>query len=130
SREMFMNVLAEPVLILIILVLALQFHTTDLTGIITGSLWSNSVFNAVALLLLWFALAFIAIMDNGLLPVDNPSTHLELTMIQKALHLEYSGRNLALIEWGETMRLTFFLALLGDLVIARPSVSESVLVPL
>src|SRR5437588_11183738 len=52
SREMFINILAEPVLILIVLVLTLQFHTSDLTGIITGSLWSSSVFNVAALLLL------------------------------------------------------------------------------
>ena len=70
-------------------------------------------------------------MDNGFLPVDNPSTHLELTMIQKALHLEYSGRDLALIEWGEAMRLTFFLTLLSDLLIPRSiAMLPGVLVPL
>ncbi len=125
SREMFINVLAEPLLVLIILALTLtltvQPHTTDTATIITHisilQPSNNLVFNIAALLLLWLALAFVALMDNGLLPVDNPSTHLELTMIQKALHLEYSGRNLALIEWGEAMRLTFFLALLGDLLV-------------
>src|SRR5207244_927155 len=131
SREMFINVLAEPVLILIIIALTLQRHTTDLTSIFSGSSLVGTVFNVAALLSLWLALAFVAIMDNGLLPIDNPSTHLELTMIQKALHLEYSGRNLALIEWGEAMRLTFFLTLLGDLLIARnmpifPGVSGAV----
>src|SRR6266571_413368 len=95
---------------------------------------SNPIFNLAALLSLWLALAFVAIMDNGLLPIDNPSTHLELTMTQKALQLEYSGRNLALIEWGEAMRLTFFLTLLGDLLIARnipflPGIPMIVLVP-
>src|SRR6266446_974551 len=123
SREMFINVLVEPVLILIIFTLAFQRHTTNMIGIITGFSSPPSatsfVFNLAALFLLWLALAFVTLMDNGFLPVDNPSTHLELTMIQKALHLEYSGRNLALIEWGEAMRLTFFLTLLGDLLIPR-----------
>ena len=119
SREMFINVLAEPVLILVILALTLQRHTTDLTLSFSGFSLVGTIFSLSALLLLWFALAFIAIMDNGLLPFDNPSTHLELTMIQKALHLEYSGRNLALIEWGEAMRLTFFLTLLSNLLMAQ-----------
>jgi formate hydrogenlyase subunit 4 len=119
SREMFINVLAEPMLILVILALTLQRHTTDLTSILNGFSLNSSFFSLSALLLLWLALAFVAIMDNGLLPFDNPSTHLELTMIQKALHLEYSGRNLALIEWGEAMRLTFFLTLLSNLLVAR-----------
>lgn len=120
SREMFINVLAEPLLVLIILIFTLQHQTTGTDFIITSyPLQSQDifVFSFAALLFLWPALAFIALMDNGLLPVDNPSTHLELTMIQKGLHLEYSGRNLALIEWGEAMRLTFFLTLLGDLLI-------------
>lgn len=123
SREMFINVLAEPLLILIILAITFQRHTTDLMGIITNASpqqgISNPIFNLAALLSLWLALAFVTIMDNGLLPIDNPSTHLELTMIQKALQLEYSGRNLAVIEMGEAMRLTFFVTLLGDLLIVR-----------
>ncbi len=119
SREMFINVLAEPVLILVILALTLQRHTTDLIRIFSSLSLTGTLFSLSALLLLWLALAFVAIMDNGLLPIDNPSTHLELTMIQKALHLEYSGRKLALIEWGEAMRLTFFLTLLSDLLIAH-----------
>jgi len=134
SREMFINVLAEPLLILIILALTFQRHTTDLMGIVTTAFpphqgISNPIFSLAALLLLWLALAFVTIMDNGFLPIDNPSTHLELTMIQKALHLEYSGRNLALIEWGEAMRFTFFLTLLGDLLIARTTVPGGVLLP-
>lgn len=123
SREMFINVLAEPVLILIILTLAFQRHTTNMISIVNNfsSLQGTTgfVFDLAALLLLWLALAFVTLMDNGFLPVDNPSTHLELTMIQRALHLEYSGRSLALIEWGEAIRLTFFLTLLGDLLIPR-----------
>jgi formate hydrogenlyase subunit 4 len=117
SREMFVNVLAEPVLILVILALTLQRHTTDLTLFFNSLSLTGTIFSLAAFVLLWLALAFVAIMDNGLLPIDNPSTHLEATMIQKALHLEYSGRNLALIEWGESMRLTFFLTLLSDLLI-------------
>src|SRR6266700_1855898 len=134
SREMFVNVLAEPVLILVILALTFQRHTTDLMGIVTTAFppqqgISNPIFSLAALLLLWLALAFVTIMDNGFLPIDNPSTHLELTMIQKVLHLEYSGRNLALIEWGEAMRFTFFLTLLGDLLIARTTFPGGVLLP-
>src|SRR5205085_7609019 len=103
-------VLAEPVLNFNILPFAFQRHTTDMNAIIVGFSspqgTSSLVFDLAALLLLWLALAFVTLMDNGFLPIDNPSTHLELTMIQRALHLEYAGRELALIEWGEAMRVT------------------------
>jgi formate hydrogenlyase subunit 4 len=117
SREMFINVLAEPLLVLAFLALTLLRHSADLISIFSGFSLLSSIFRFASLLLLWFALAFVAIMDNGLLPFDNPSTHLELTMIQKALHLEYSGGKLAVIEWGEAMRLTFFLTLLSNLLV-------------
>jgi formate hydrogenlyase subunit 4 len=130
SREMFMNVLAEPLLLVIVLALTLQFQTTSADSLIsnpwpflhpsnTTSLPNTLIFSIIALLFLWFALAFVAIVDNGLLPVDNPATHLELTMIQRVLLEEYYGRYLGLIEWGEAMRLTFFLTLLGDLLLPR-----------
>jgi formate hydrogenlyase subunit 4 len=117
SRELFIHVLAEPALILIVCTLALQWQTTDLPLII----WQNrqagplEVYANPALLLLLLALALATLAEAGRLPFDNPATHLELTMFGKAIYLEYAGPQLALLEWAEALRLTFFLTLLANL---------------
>ena len=66
-------------------------------------------------LLAFLAFLVVAIAETGRLPVDNPSTHLELTMIHEAMILEYSGRHLALIEWAASMKLFLFMTLLANL---------------
>jgi formate hydrogenlyase subunit 4 len=66
-------------------------------------------------LLAFVALAIVIIAETGRLPVDNPSTHLELTMIHEAMVLEYAGPKLALVEWASGMRLTVLLALVSNL---------------
>ncbi|HSQ75945.1 MAG TPA: NADH-quinone oxidoreductase subunit H, partial [Bacteroidota bacterium] len=66
-------------------------------------------------LLAFSGLFIVTIAETGRLPVDNPATHLELTMIHEAMILEYSGRSLALIEWASQMKLLVFLALLSNM---------------
>jgi formate hydrogenlyase subunit 4 len=66
-------------------------------------------------LLAFAALFVVALAETGRLPVDNPSTHLELTMIHEAMVLEYSGRYLALLEWAAALKLFLFLSLLANL---------------
>jgi formate hydrogenlyase subunit 4 len=68
-------------------------------------------------LLAFAALFIVSLAETGRLPVDNPSTHLELTMIHEAMILEYSGRYLALIEWASWLKLTIFFSLLANLFI-------------
>ncbi len=114
SRKMFLHALVEPTLVLLTYTLAQRWHTANL--------WLNFLnmqqnttqahFTDAALLLAWLALALVALAETGRLPYDNPNSHLELTMFGKAVHLEYAGANLALIEWAEAMRLTFFFTLL------------------
>lgn len=119
SRELFMHILAEPVLIFIICTLALKWRTTDLSLII----WQNrqvgflGVYANPSLLLLLLGLVLVTLAETGRLPFDNPATHLELTMFGKAIHLEYTGPQLALLEWAEASRLTFFLTLLANLFV-------------
>ena len=59
------------------------------------------------------ALLLVAVAENGRIPVDNPATHLELTMVHEAMILEYSGRHLALIEWAAALKLTMYLSLIA-----------------
>jgi formate hydrogenlyase subunit 4 len=117
SRELFIHILAEPTLIFIVYTLAWKWGTTDLLLII----WQNHQAGilgvyASPLLLLLLALALVARAEVGRLPFDNPATHLELTMFGKAILLEYGGPQLALLEWAEALRLTFFLTLLVNLL--------------
>jgi formate hydrogenlyase subunit 4 len=117
SRKMFVHALAEPALVVIVYALALRWRTTTLPAIVYHN-WQAGparVFTDPTLLLAGLALTIIALAEAGCLPFDNPATHLELTMFGKAIHLEYAGPHLALIEWGEALRFTFFLTLLSSL---------------
>ncbi len=119
SREMFMHVLVEPTLILCLYALALQWHTSNLTTLI-AQIQSTLVERAQTiptLLLVLLALVVLTLIEAGRLPFDNPGTHLELTMGGQAIHLEYAGPHLALIEWAEAMRLVFLLTLLVNLAL-------------
>ncbi len=117
SRELFIHVLAEPTLLFIVFTLALKQQTTDLAGII-GQHYRIGLLGIYAdppLLLLLLSLSMLTALEAGRLPFDNPGTHLELTMFGRAIHLEYAGPQLALLEWAEALRLTFFLTLLLNL---------------
>ena len=115
SREVAIAALAEPTVLIAIFGIALRAGTTNLDGIVTRFSAEPLLMLNAGHLLAFIALFIVALAENGRLPVDNPSTHLELTMIHEALILEYSGRYLALIEWATGMKLLLFLTLLSNL---------------
>ena len=103
-REMLVSFLAEPALLMVFFTASLISHSTSLTTIVEHFghkelvLYPSMAFAGVAFLMVLLA-------ENARIPVDNPSTHLELTMIHEAMILEYSARHLALIEWAASMKL-------------------------
>lgn len=115
SREMTLSSLAEPALLLSFF--ALGFHARVLS--LEGMAAHFSAVSPVQVLfftsLAFGALLIVTIAESGRIPVDNPATHLELTMIHEAMILEYSGRYLALIEWSHQIKQLVFLTLLADL---------------
>ncbi|NIV38430.1 MAG: formate hydrogenlyase [Anaerolineae bacterium] len=117
SRELFLNVLTEPTLLFLAYALALIHRTTDLSSVMNANLQAGSlgVYAEPSLLLLGLSLALLLLVEAGRLPIDNPASHLELTMYGKAVHLEYGGPQLALLEWAEALRLTFMITLLLNL---------------
>ena len=110
SREMMFSVFAEPALILVFFTLALLAGSTNLDAI-AGVLRDGALGLRLSLGLTLIATLAIAIAENGRIPVDNPSTHLELTMVHEAMVLEYSGRDLALIELTASLKLVLWLTL-------------------
>lgn len=117
SREMTVAAIAEPTIALSIFGLALSAGSTNLGTIVTETLAHPGVVITPGHLLAFTALFIVTLAETGRLPVDNPSTHLELTMIHEAMILEYSGRYLALIEWASWLKLTIFFALLANLFV-------------
>jgi formate hydrogenlyase subunit 4 len=112
SREVMIASLAEPAMIMIVFTLALLAGTTQLSGIASFMLDAN-VGLRVSLGLALIALIMVAIAENARIPVDNPATHLELTMVHEAMVLEYSGRHLAMIEAAAALKLLLYASLLA-----------------
>lgn len=110
SREMMVASLAEPAMLMSVFTVSLASHSTSLS-FMAHSLLETSVTLRPSLAFALIAFALIAIAENGRIPVDNPATHLELTMIHEAMILEYSGRHLALVEWASMMKLFLFSSL-------------------
>jgi len=123
SREVMFASLAEPAMLMITFTLALIAGSTQLATI-AGFMASSEVGLRVSLGLALVALAMVAIAENGRIPIDNPATHLELTMVHEAMVLEYSGRHLALIELAASLKLLLYISLIACLFIpwglARP----------
>lgn len=115
SREMTIAALVEPTILLAVLALSLPSGSTSLPAIVAGRIHDPSRLASPAGLLAIVALAVVTLAEAGRLPVDNPSTHLELTMVHEAMVLEYAGPDLALVELGSQMRLTVLLGLLATL---------------
>ncbi len=115
SREMFISSLVEPAMMLSIFAIALNVGTTNLS-IISGTVSSMGI-DAISPyhLLAFVALFIIAIAETGRIPVDNPATHLELTMIHEAMILEYSGKQLAIIELGAMMKQLLVFSLIANI---------------
>ena len=114
SREVMIASLAEPGMIMIVFTLALIAGSTQLSTI-AEFMASPQVGLRVSLGLALVALILVAIAENGRVPVDNPATHLELTMVHEAMVLEYSGRHLALIELAASLKLILYISLLACL---------------
>jgi formate hydrogenlyase subunit 4 len=112
SREMMIASLAEPAMLMIVFTLSLLAGTTELSAV-AQFMQTAEVGLRVSLGLALIALIMVAIAENARIPVDNPATHLELTMVHEAMVLEYSGRHLAMIELGAFLKLLLYLSLLG-----------------
>jgi formate hydrogenlyase subunit 4 len=115
SREMAIAALAEPTVMIAIFAIALRAGSTGLGEMISRSVSEPLLLLNPGHLLAFFSFVIVALAETGRLPVDNPSTHLELTMIHEAMILEYSGRYLALIEWASAVKLFLFFTLLGNI---------------
>lgn len=114
SREMMIASLAEPAILMMTFSLSLLAGTTAPAGIAAFVL-HGGVGVEVSLGLALVSLLMVAIAENGRIPVDNPTTHLELTMVHEAMVLEYSGRHLALIEAAGMLRMVLFMALIASI---------------
>ena len=112
SREVMIASLAEPALIMIVFSLALLAGSTQLSTI-AGYMLSFNVGLRVTLALSLVAMIMVAIAENARIPVDNPATHLELTMVHEAMVLEYSGRHLAVIELASQLQLLLYVSLIA-----------------
>jgi formate hydrogenlyase subunit 4 len=114
SREVMIASLAEPAMLLIIFTLALVAGST-LLSTVAVFMASSEVGLRVSLGLALIALIMVAIAENARIPVDNPATHLELTMVHEAMVLEYSGRHLAMIEFAASLKLLLYASLIACL---------------
>jgi formate hydrogenlyase subunit 4 len=112
SREAMIATLAEPAMIMIVFTLALLAGSTQLS-VLAGFMLSPAAGLRVSLGLALIALIMVAIAENGRIPIDNPATHLELTMVHEAMVLEYSGRHLAVIELAASLKLLLYLSLIA-----------------
>ncbi|WP_420123901.1 respiratory chain complex I subunit 1 family protein [Nakamurella sp.] len=115
SREATIVALVEPTLLVAIFALSVPAGSTDLGAIVGATLADPAQVLSPVSLLAAAALVVVIVAETGRLPVDNPSTHLELTMVHEAMVLEYAGPDLALVELAAAMRLTLFLGLLANL---------------
>ena len=112
SREVMIASLAEPAMIMIVFTLALVAGSTQLSTV--AAVFAGGVGLRVSLGLALIALALVAVAENGRIPVDNPATHLELTMVHEAMILEYSGRHLAVIELAGSLKLILYVSLIAS----------------
>ena len=103
-REMLIGFLAEPAFLMVLFTASLISNSTSLATIV-GNLAHRELTILPSLAFAGVAFTMVSLAENARIPVDNPATHLELTMIHEALVLEYSGRHLALLEWAAALKL-------------------------
>ncbi len=115
SREMTLSAVAEPALMLAIFTVAIQAGSTNLSRVLQAAQGPDWTLLNPAYALAFAALFIVLLAETGRIPIDNPATHLELTMIHEAMILEYSGRYLALIEWGASIKQLVLMALLVNI---------------
>jgi formate hydrogenlyase subunit 4 len=116
SREVMIASLAEPAMLMIVFTLALVAGSTQLSTM-AEFLSSGEAGVRVSLGMAMIALIMVAIAENARIPVDNPATHLELTMVHEAMVLEYSGRHLALIDLSAELKLLLYVSLIACLFV-------------
>jgi len=112
SREMTISAIAEPAMMLAIFTVAISANSTNLSEMARSAIGQSWRFLAPSQMLAFGAMFLVLIAETGRIPVDNPATHLELTMIHEAMILEYSGPYLALIEWGASLKQLVLMTLL------------------
>jgi len=115
SREMTISAIAEPTVLVAIFALSVAAGSSNLGTIVERTVTHPAAVASPASLLAFAALAVVTMAENGRIPVDNPATHLELTMIHEAMTLEYSGPDLALIEAAAHVRFAVYTTLLANL---------------
>ena len=128
SREVMLASLAEPAMIMVVFTLALVAGSTQLSTI-AAFMSSSGVGLRASLALALVALIMVAIAENSRIPIDNPATHLELTMVHEAMVLEYSGRHLALIELAASLKLILYVSLIACLFAPWGIASSAAAVP-
>jgi len=114
SREMLISAIAEPALLMVFFAVGMTVMSTNLAVIVNQmTLYSSWLQPSLIFAALGFVL--VALAETGRIPVDNPATHLELTMIHEAMILEYSGRYLALVEWTAQLKFMLYMVLFINL---------------
>ena len=113
SREVMIASLAEPAMLMFVFTLSLIAGSTQLSTV-SAFMTSHGVGLRVSLALALVALIMVALAENARIPVDNPSSHLEVTMVHEAMVLEYSGRHLAMIEFSGFLKLLFYVSLISS----------------
>lgn len=114
SREMTVSALAEPAMLMVVFTLSMVASSTNLSILIDYNL-HNEIILRPSMLFALIALIMVGLAENARIPIDNPATHLELTMIHEAMLLEYSGRHLALMELASQLKLFIYAVLIIDL---------------
>src|ERR1035438_3564138 len=109
---MTISALAEPAMMLAVFTVAIAANSTNLSEVARSAVGQNWRFLAPAQMLACAAMFLVLIAETGRIPVDNPATHLELTMIHEAMILEYSGPYLGLLEWGASIKQLVLMTLL------------------
>ena len=127
SREMSVSAIIEPTIILVFAAVAFSFDSINFFEIIKGSLLSQ---NHIFLWLLFIPFIIILITESSRIPVDNPETHLELTMIHEAMILEQSGKNLALVEWSSAIKQLVLMGIIINLFVPIGITTSMQLMPL
>jgi formate hydrogenlyase subunit 4 len=114
SREMMVSSLAEPAMLMAVFTLAMSASTTNLSEAMNYVLNTGLVLRP-SFIFAMFGLMLVTVAETGRIPVDNPATHLELTMIHEAMILEYSGRYLGMIEWASQIKLMIYGVLIANI---------------
>lgn len=124
SREMTLAAIAEPAMMLSIFTVAITAGSTNLSQIVARSAAAPWQLLTPSHVLAFAALFIVLLAETGRIPVDNPATHLELTMIHEAMVLEYSGRYLALVEWAAAVKQLVLMMLLSNIFFATGLAAE------